>query len=101
MIRHLGQNAQKVLRYDGNLYIRTQMLGIQWAEVLFVDDGPGVAPEEAALLFQQRIVRKAKDEGGLGLMLVRSLIEQMNGSIRLATSDPGMGATFAINLRTV
>jgi signal transduction histidine kinase len=72
------------------------------------DQGPGIAPEQRARLFQRfertpsRSVgsgERAKPTGtGLGLFLTRHLVESHGGRIWVE-SEPGQGATFIFTCR--
>lgn len=66
------------------------------------DEGPGIAPEHQARLFQRfyRVERpgtRAAGGFGLGLYIAKTAIERMNGRLGLR-STPGQGATFRIEL---
>jgi signal transduction histidine kinase len=56
-------------------------------ELAIADEGPGMAPEIAARLFERG--------GGLGLFLVREIIEAHGGRISVR-SEPARGSTFFI-----
>lgn len=65
------------------------------------DQGPGVAPEERALIFER--FKRGRETGGeagfgLGLAIGRELAERMGGALVLADTD-GPGATFTLRLR--
>jgi two-component system OmpR family sensor kinase len=72
------------------------------AVVEVADDGPGLAPEDAARVFE-RFYRadpsRARDRGGtgLGLAVVAALVEAHGGRVELDTT-PGEGATFRVIL---
>lgn len=72
------------------------------AVVEVVDDGPGVPEADRERIFQ-RFVRlddaRSRDEGGagLGLAIVRDVVERHEGSIRVEASAPG-GARFVVEL---
>lgn len=69
-----------------------------WVEVRFQDDGPGVAPEYQAKIFEPFFSTKPLHEGtGLGLWTVRSIVRGLKGEIR-CESEPGYGATFIVRL---
>ncbi|MCU1400038.1 MAG: sensory box histidine kinase/response regulator, partial [Acidimicrobiales bacterium] len=67
------------------------------------DSGPGIAPDQQHLLFQQ-FTRLTPDDGlegsGVGLFIVRSLVEKQGGTIELE-SIPPHGATFRFSLPSV
>jgi two-component system OmpR family sensor kinase len=66
------------------------------------DEGPGIAPEDAAHVFD-RFYRvdesrsRAKGGAGLGLSIVASIIEAHGGRVELQTA-PDAGANFTITL---
>lgn len=67
-------------------------------ELRISDDGPGMAPEDAAHLFEVRSRPRHRRDGlGLGLPIVRRLVERMGGRVR-ATSAPGEGTTVTVTL---
>lgn len=67
------------------------------------DDGPGLAPDQAALVFD-RFYRadpsRSREAGGsgLGLAISKSLVEAMGGSIAVSSPGIGAGATFSVQL---
>jgi light-regulated signal transduction histidine kinase (bacteriophytochrome) len=66
------------------------------------DDGPGIAEEDHHMIFEPfvmgRNVTKRKDEGsGLGLYIVKSYIDYLNGKIQLE-SKLGEGARFTVSV---
>jgi sigma-B regulation protein RsbU (phosphoserine phosphatase) len=71
-------------------------------EIAVADDGPGIPQERHDEVFepyQSFPTRSADDSGGfgLGLSIVRTLVERMHGEVRLE-SMPGEGATFIVTL---
>jgi len=61
------------------------------------DDGPGIAAERVAKLFQPFVTAGKPMGTGLGLYLCRRYVELMHGEIRVL-SGPGEGACFSIRL---
>ena len=62
------------------------------------DDGPGIAAEQRARIFE-RFVRRSGDHGGstgLGLAIVRTVAESHGGSVSVEDAQPG--ATFIVRL---
>lgn len=66
------------------------------AEIEIKDTGAGLSPEEEAKAFQPFFTTKEKGSG-LGLPIVKNIIEAHKGSIRLVNSETG-GATVLITL---
>ncbi|HYG69478.1 MAG TPA: HAMP domain-containing sensor histidine kinase, partial [Anaeromyxobacteraceae bacterium] len=66
------------------------------------DGGEGIAPEDVARIFE-RFERGARAAGrgglGLGLYIVRRIVEAHGGRIAVA-STPGAGSTFTVELPT-
>jgi two-component system OmpR family sensor kinase len=64
------------------------------------DEGPGVAPELAADVFE-RFVRGTGDRGGsfgLGLSIVQAVAQSHGGSVTLEARAQGTGARFVVRL---
>jgi len=71
-----------------------------WAVLLVSDAGPGIAPADQERIFRpfERAVRCMEVSGfGLGLFIVRQIVEAHGGNVRLE-SDLGRGSTFRIAL---
>jgi signal transduction histidine kinase len=61
------------------------------------DDGPAVAPEHEARLFQPYFTTKP-DGTGLGLFMTRRLIEEHGGTLSYEPFRPGPGKAFRLHL---
>jgi signal transduction histidine kinase len=69
--------------------------------VTIEDDGPGIAPEILARMFEQRFTTKPPEDGtGLGLSIVKRLVREAKGAI-LIQSSRGDGAKFTVCLQTL
>jgi signal transduction histidine kinase len=61
------------------------------------DQGPGIAPEFAPRVFRQFWRSKRRGGAGLGLFIVKGLVEAHGGSIDVAQA-PGGGAEFRFTM---
>jgi two-component system NtrC family sensor kinase len=62
------------------------------------DDGVGIAPEDAARIFEPFYTTKGRGKGtGLGLAICRELATALGGRIHV-DSAPGRGSTFTVTL---
>lgn len=100
---NLAINARDAMSSGGTLAIAVQSqdgpnLGQRFATIRVTDTGHGMSPEVLARIFEPFFTTKPKDHGtGLGLAMIRRIIEDHDGSIR-ADSSPGQGATFEVLL---
>ncbi len=63
------------------------------------DDGEGFPPEIAATLFQRGFSTRAHKSGGLGLHWCANSVNAMQGSLRLESDGPGLGAVAILTLQ--
>ncbi|PSB54212.1 hypothetical protein C7B77_18865 [Chamaesiphon polymorphus CCALA 037] len=91
----LGNAIKHHDRADGMIH-----LGIaertEYYEFAIADDGPGIAPEQhdrVFKIFQAVNPQKRTDSTGIGLAIVKKIVEAEGGTIRLE-SQPGKGTTF-------
>jgi light-regulated signal transduction histidine kinase (bacteriophytochrome) len=73
---------------------------IEYAELLFADNGIGFEQDYAERLFKifERLHSRKEYEGtGIGLALVKKIVENHRGFIK-AESSPGNGAVFSVLL---
>ncbi len=62
------------------------------------DDGTGIPPEDREELFRPGKKRRGSPGSGLGLYLVKKIVENYGGHIAVRTPDDG-GTTFTLSLR--
>lgn len=67
------------------------------ARVRIQDDGPGVPEDVQARLFEEGVKGRASEGTGLGLFLVKTLVEEYGGSVRLEATGPA-GSTILVEL---
>lgn len=96
VLRQLVRNAARAMRNSKihKLIVSTRGMNDSMVEILFQDSGPGISKEVQLSIFQRPITTKSR--GGYGLLLVRQMIEDMHGQIRLVPQKKGQGATFSI-----
>jgi signal transduction histidine kinase len=80
----------------GTLSLRAALEGSDQLRVDVADTGGGIAPEDAAHIFEPLFTTKARGIG-LGLAVSRTLMQSNGGDIAF-TSTPGVGTTFSIRL---
>lgn len=80
----------------GHLRLSARDLGPAY-EFQVADDGPGIAPEhrdKVFLLFQTLRDRHTAESTGIGLSIVKKIIDEQNGHIRIEEGLNGRGAAF-------
>jgi signal transduction histidine kinase len=105
VLTNLISNAVKFTHAGGSIEIVTRAFAApehewvrRWVEVSVSDDGPGIAPEHRARVFEPYVQLGPRRGGiGLGLAICRRLVEAHGGEIRL---DPraGGGCRFSFTL---
>jgi signal transduction histidine kinase/ActR/RegA family two-component response regulator len=99
---NLLTNAIKFTAKGGKLHVLAERVNSH-LEVSVTDNGEGIAPEFLPQLFErftQADASTTRKHGGLGLGLsiVRSLVEMHGGTISAKSAGIGQGATFLIKL---
>ncbi len=101
-LRNLLDNALKscVAAKTGTIEVRgtTDARGV---ELAVSDDGLGFPPEDAAMIFEKfhRLgdeLRRATPGSGLGLYIVKRLVELSGGTVHATSSGSGHGATVSM-----
>lgn len=102
VLRNLVENA---IRYAGEgAKVSIAVAAVDGrAQIVVEDDGPGVAEADASRIFEPfyRAPRERARPGpgaGLGLAIVREIVHAHGGEITLASSGPGPGARFVVDL---
>jgi PAS domain S-box-containing protein len=102
VVVNLVTNAAKYTDRGGHIAIALEA-GQDSAKLTVRDDGIGMAPEFLGRvfdLFAQAERGLARSQGGLGigLTIVRRLVELHGGTITAASAGPGHGSTFTVRL---
>ena len=108
VVWNLLSNAIKFTPEGGRITIRLQRCksepaGCPYAQLQVSDTGEGICAEFLPYVFEQ--FRQADSPSmrvhnglGLGLAIVRSLVELHNGTVEAASEGEGQGATFTVKL---
>jgi signal transduction histidine kinase/HD-like signal output (HDOD) protein len=100
VLTNLIGNADEAMPEGGVLTIRTRadinVNGRMYVEIAIMDNGPGIAPEIMHHLFERTQSTKA-GHAGLGLHIVKTLIDQMQGFIACHSASR-QGTEFRILL---
>jgi CheY-like chemotaxis protein len=102
VIWNLLHNAVKFTPAGGSVEVRLSYLNGQ-AEIEVIDTGIGIAPEFLPFVFDRfrqangSITRKYGGLG-LGLAIVRSVVEMHGGTVGVESAGEGQGSTFKITL---
>ena len=101
IVANLVDNAIKYTPEGGTVSVTTGREGM-YATIAVRDTGIGLSAEDRERIFEEFYrVRSEQTHGitgtGLGLSLVKRLVEQHQGSIGVG-SEPGKGSTFTVRL---
>jgi PAS domain S-box-containing protein len=83
-------------RADGSINVSSEECG-DFYRFVITDDGPGIAPEhhkKIFAIFQAVNPTKSSDSTGIGLSIVKKIVETSGGTIQIE-STLGKGATFS------
>jgi signal transduction histidine kinase len=99
---NLLTNAIKFTPKEGKIHVMLERINSH-VELSVVDTGEGISPEFLPHLFErfsQSDASTTRKHGGLGLGLsiVKNLVELHGGSIRAQSAGEGRGATFVLRL---
>jgi CheY-like chemotaxis protein len=102
VVTNLLVNAARYTPAGGTIELSLST-SAQEAQIAVADNGVGIAPELAAHVFDffvqaKRSSDRAKGGLGLGLSLVKNLVQAHGGSIALHSDGLGCGATFTVTL---
>ena len=103
VLRNLIGNAAKYSPGGEPIEVVSDALGDQ-VRIRVLDRGPGVDPAEVDRLFDlfYRSERTSRTSGsGIGLFVVRRLVESMDGTIWARPRDDGSGAEFGFSLQSM
>jgi two-component system sensor histidine kinase BaeS len=105
LVQALGNLAGNALRHTpagGTITLRAWTDGSGGVVLAVADTGEGIPPDVLPIVFERSVradTARGGDGSGLGLSIVRSLVEAMGGRVA-AASEPGAGTTVTIRLPT-
>jgi CheY-like chemotaxis protein/two-component sensor histidine kinase len=102
VVWNLLSNAVKFAPNGGRVEVRLERAGAH-VEIIVGDNGQGIRPEFLPYVFErfrQENSGTNRQQGGLGLGLaiVRHIVELHGGTVRVASEGLGKGATFTVAL---
>ena len=96
-------NAAKYTDPHGYITVRVLEVEADWVSVEISDNGIGISPEFLPRIFDlfmqaDRTLDRAQGGLGVGLSVVKKVIEMHGGEIHARSGGPGRGSTFSIVL---
>lgn len=100
IVTNLVTNAIKFTPAGGRVEVALERRGSQ-AAIRVTDNGQGISPEFLPYLFErfrqaENSTTRSQDGLGLGLAIVRNLVELQGGTVQAASPGLGQGATFTV-----
>jgi signal transduction histidine kinase/ActR/RegA family two-component response regulator len=102
VIGNLLNNAGKFTEKGGQIALTVTVEG-QTVEIRVRDNGVGIAPEDQARVFDMfsqvdTSLERSRDGLGIGLTLVRNLVEIHGGTVSVQSDGHGRGSEFTVRL---
>lgn len=102
VVWNLLSNAIKFTPQGGRVEVRLERVNSQ-AEITVSDTGQGISAEFLPFVFDRfrqadASITRSHGGMGLGLAIVRHLVEMHGGSVSASSAGPGQGATFTVRL---
>ena len=102
IIGNLLHNAAKFTPLGGQVALTATLEG-DTLVIRVADNGIGIAPANASRIFElfaqaQHVSDRVQDGLGIGLSLVRKLVELHDGTVTVSSQGEGQGSTFEVRL---
>jgi signal transduction histidine kinase len=98
---NLVNNACRYMAHGGQIWVTIERADRD-AVVTIADTGIGIPPEQLSSIFEMfsQVDRTNRPHGGLGigLNLVKRLVEMHGGQVSAHSDGPGMGSRFTVRL---
>ncbi len=103
VVSNLLTNAARYTEPGGEVALRAGRDGPGWLRIGVSDNGIGLAPEMLTqvfgLFFQgKRSVDRSEGGLGIGLALVKNIVELHGGKVEASSAGPGQGSQFVVRL---
>lgn len=103
VIGNLVENAAKYTQAGGWIRVTVRAAAESgMAELAVADNGKGIdadlLPRIWDVFVQGKVLSRAKGGLGIGLAVVKSLVEQQHGTVAVASGGPQQGSTFTVRL---
>ena len=101
VLLNLLSNAIKYTDKNGNILVKVTVEN-EWVKIIVKDDGIGIPKEMREVIFNRFVqvnksLNRLKEGSGIGLALVKSIIELHNGKVYIANNDD-KGSEFVVLL---
>jgi two-component system CheB/CheR fusion protein len=105
VLSNLLSNAIKYTQPGGHIAVKARLEGKQ-AVISVIDNGLGIEPAQMDRMFEmftqiQPAIDRGKTGLGIGLALVRNIVELHGGRIEASSGGPGLGSEFRVFLPAV
>ena len=106
ILHNLLGNAVKFTGPEGRIVLRLRRAGDAQAEIVVADNGFGMPPDVLVHVFDlfyqaPQGADRARGGLGLGLAIVRSLVEMHGGSVEAESAGDGRGSNFTLRFPTI
>jgi signal transduction histidine kinase len=102
VVSNLMTNASKYTHRGGHISISCTKADAASVEIAVTDDGAGILPENLPRLFEQFYredrAKRIAPGLGIGLSVVRALVQAHGGCVSAESGGPGTGARFVVRL---
>ena len=102
ILTNLFNNAAKYTHAGGHVYLEYERVD-DWLRVHIRDTGVGIPPEQIAGVFElfaqiDETLNRSQGGLGIGLALVKRLVEMHGGTVTVSSDGQGRGADFTLTL---